>query len=171
MTAELFVKLASKLYADRVRLGDFPYDDAYSTAFDCGSRLSFSGDESSGDGGAKLDSQPVTEDDVLDIAVQTSNGIHPMGLNDNLPSAWHADQMQNISGQGRKSTTHDSNPYAILDDSPEDAGSGVEDSAMEKDPNPAQWIPQMTNIFWGRYTNKLRVNASQGGVCDLNEEC
>jgi hypothetical protein len=158
MTAELFVKLASKLYADRLRLGDSP--------------PSLSEDEpGGGDGGVKLDSQPFTESDPLDLSVQTSNAVHSMGgLSDNLPSAWHAAEMQKLNSQMQKSNVRDCNPYAVLENSAEETDSGVEDSGMEEDPTPAQWIPPMTSIFWGRYANKLRVNASQDGVCDLNEE-
>ncbi|KUJ19557.1 CAF1-domain-containing protein [Mollisia scopiformis] len=32
-----------------------------------------------------------------------------------------------------------------------------------------QWLPRMSSKFWKKYVNKLRVNSSEGGVCDLAE--
>lgn len=32
-----------------------------------------------------------------------------------------------------------------------------------------QWLPKMSNKFWAKYVNKLRVSASEEGVCDLAE--
>ncbi|KAK0128249.1 hypothetical protein ONS95_000226 [Cadophora gregata] len=63
-----------------------------------------------------------------------------------LPPAWHANQLN-------------TNPYAALSlDSPE-----------EKEKDSKQWLPPFEHKFWDIYVNKLRVNASEGGVCDLAE--
>lgn len=32
-----------------------------------------------------------------------------------------------------------------------------------------QWLPNMSSKFWAKYVNKLRVNSSEEGVCDLAE--
>ena len=32
-----------------------------------------------------------------------------------------------------------------------------------------QWMPRIDSGFWDEYVNKLRVNASDKGVCDLEE--
>lgn len=32
-----------------------------------------------------------------------------------------------------------------------------------------QWLPKIDSSFWDEYANKLRVNASDKGVCDLEE--
>lgn len=34
-------------------------------------------------------------------------------------------------------------------------------------PKNEQWIPRMSSKFWTNYVNKLRVNGSDVGVCDL----
>lgn len=158
MTAELFVKLSAKIYADRKRNEEFEYDSdtslTYSTALEkSNSPNSLSEDESTG-GGAKLYSQS-NEGDLLDLSAQTTHATHSLSLADNLPSKWHADQLQKLN-------LNDCNPYSVL----QNAG---EDSGVEDDLKPRQWIPRMENSFWDLYANKLRVNASDGGVCDLNE--
>lgn len=65
---------------------------------------------------------------------------------DDAPPGWHARQLNN--------------PYAVLS----------LDSGNEKDnSNPKQWLPAFNNKFWDIYVNKLRVNASETGLCDLAE--
>lgn len=32
-----------------------------------------------------------------------------------------------------------------------------------------QWLPRMSSKFWDKYINKLRVSATEVGVCDLAE--
>jgi poly(A)-specific ribonuclease len=46
-----------------------------------------------------------------------------------------------------------------LDDSPD----------AEGEVKTQQWLPKMGSKFWANYVNKLRVNASEEGVCDLAE--
>lgn len=65
---------------------------------------------------------------------------------DENPPAWHAKQLNlsahldvSINGKGKGSLT------------------------------PKQWLPSFNSKFWDPYINKLRVNASEGGVCDLAE--
>ena len=70
----------------------------------------------------------------------------PNSMKDDLPPAWHAKQL---------------NPFAVLGDYGEDLPA---ESKLQ------QWIPPMSSSFWNIYVNKLRVNASEGGICDLNEE-
>ena len=166
MTAELFVKLSSNIYADRKRHEDFDSDSdgslPYYLANEHSSLSSPSEDELSG--GAKLSSYS-SEGDLLDLSVQTSVGTHSMAMNDNLPSSWHASQLQKLN-------MNDCNPFSVLQnagDAGDGAGSGAEDLGMEEG-KPRQWIPKMESSFWRLYANKLRVNASEGGVCDLNEQ-
>jgi DNA polymerase III epsilon subunit-like protein len=55
-------------------------------------------------------------------------------------------------------------PNAIyINDTDEAAAAGATDHQVQ------QWIPDMKNPFWNAFVNKLRVNAVQGGVCDLAE--
>jgi poly(A)-specific ribonuclease len=46
--------------------------------------------------------------------------------------------------------------------------SGSSKTVAFADQEPSQWIPDMDNPFWDVYANKLRVNAAEGGVCDLD---
>jgi poly(A)-specific ribonuclease len=165
MTAELFVKLSSKIYTDRKRHEIFDSDTdislTYSTALEKSTPPNYylSEDESIS-GGAKLDSQS-SEGNLLDLSIQTSNGAQSMSMSDNFPPSWHVDQLQ-------KFTLDDSNPFSVLQDSGEGAGSSAEDSGMEDQLKPSQWIPRMQSSFWDLYANKLRVNASDAGVCSLD---
>lgn len=167
MTAELFVKLSFKIYADRKRHEDFDSDpdgsSPYYLANEHSSLHSPSGQELNG--GARL-STHSSEGDLLDLSVQTSVGTHSMAMNDNLPSSWHANQQQKLN-------MNDCNPFSVLqnaDNAGEANGSEDEDSGMEHEGRLTQWIPKMESSFWDLYANKLRVNASEGGVCDLNEQ-
>jgi hypothetical protein len=73
-----------------------------------------------------------------------------MVMEDNLPPSYHAKLL---------------NPSAItLQDNDEDT------DAVRREPVVRQWIPQMEHPFWGPYVNKLRVNAAEGGVCELAAE-
>ena len=78
-------------------------------------------------------------------------------LLDHLPPEWHAKQLNNrfaalaVVGIG-------------------DVGSGSSGGAtVEREGGLEQWIPKMSHSFWDIYANKLRVNASEGGVCDLED--
>jgi DNA polymerase III epsilon subunit-like protein len=73
-----------------------------------------------------------------------------MVMQDNLPPAYHAKLLD---------------PSAItLQDNDEDT------NAVRQEPFVQQWIPGMEHLFWGPYVNKLRVNAAEGGVCELAAE-
>lgn len=160
MTAELFIKLSSKVYADRKRKEIFDSDSDSSRPYYLAEQYSISEDESVG--GAKLNPDS-SEEDLLDQPVQTSAATHSMPIEDNLPPAWHAKQLQTL-------TINDSNPFAVLEDSVEGTGSGADDSSKDEESVPTQWIPRMESSFWDLYANLLRVNASDKGVCDLSEE-
>jgi hypothetical protein len=77
------------------------------------------------------------------------DGFSSHGMSDDLPPERHATQLNRLA-----------NPYSILDDELED---------NTPTPTSKQWIPSMESSFWDIYANKLRVNASKGGVCDLEE--
>ncbi|PQE32278.1 CAF1 family ribonuclease protein [Rutstroemia sp. NJR-2017a WRK4] len=51
---------------------------------------------------------------------------------------------------------------------PKTKRSGNSKAVAFADQEPLQWIPDMDNPFWDVYANKLRVNAAEGGVCDLD---
>lgn len=67
------------------------------------------------------------------------------------PAAWHERQ---LNGRNR-------NLFSVL--------ANVDDSAREEEDPTTQWLPPFEHAFWEVYMNKLRVNASEGGVCDLAE--
>jgi poly(A)-specific ribonuclease len=166
MTAELFVKLSSKIYTDRKRHEIFDSDSdtslTYSTALDKSTTPNFylSEDESIG-GGANLDSQS-SDGNLLDLSDQNSNVGQSMSMSDNLPPSWHVNQLQNFN-------LDNSNPFSVLQDAGDGVGSGTEDSGTEDELKPSKWIPRIQSSFWDLYANKLRVNASDAGVCNLDD--
>jgi hypothetical protein len=151
MTAELFVKLSSKLYADRKHLLQDPDTESeYGSNPDPQTYQLSSSEDDSEPGGALL----------LDFTNHDPNGtIHPAeGLvtvmgDDHLPPAYHERQLQLAGGHNR---------FATLSDLGETLPDGPEL------PKPKQWIPTWDSSFWDIYVNKLRVNATEFGVCDLN---
>lgn len=74
-------------------------------------------------------------------------------MGDHLPPAWHERQLQLNGGKNRFATLID-----LGDDLPDEPRS----------PQPKQWIPEWDRSFWDIYVNKLRVNAAESGVCDLD---
>lgn len=124
MTAELFIKLTSKLYADRKPLLS-PVESDESDDY-------FSPDEDGG--GAALNGRSDSIGGSLD-AIQPPESL----------------------------TKQLSNRFAAL------ANRGPDDRSCSEPEieGPKQWIPDITDSFWDTYVNKLRVNASEGGVCDL----
>ena len=205
MTAHLFAKISTNLFAkrkltedfDAVVDGDSDEDDeqelddgddgedddendlTYHTAFEDSSISSKTGSDADFDGGAKLIPRTPEDDllgsadetnthgnssvelckDNLSTSGKTSNSDHKDPMSDNLPPSWHADQMQN-------SNLDDNNPYAVLTAVDEDDGSRASSASLH---DGQQWIPKMSSSFWRIYINKLRVNACESGVCDLNE--
>jgi poly(A)-specific ribonuclease len=141
MTAELFVKLTAKLHNTHKNLTTTPYSTTTSTEL---ADSSSSDSESTSGGGAPINlTSPSTTNG------QSHSAFKLTSLTDNLPPAWHAKQL---------------NRYAVLQhDNNEEA------EAEAEEPNPKQWIPSMRNAFWDAYVNKLRVNAIDGGICDLGE--
>jgi poly(A)-specific ribonuclease len=137
MTAELFVKLTAKLYTTHKHLSGTSSPSS-ETSIELAYSSSSDSDSASG-GGASIN--------PLSTSTNGHSAFNLTTLTDNLPPAWHARQL---------------NPFAVLQhDNDEDA----EIEAAE--PKPRQWIPSMRNPFWDMYANKLRVNAIEGGVCDL----
>jgi hypothetical protein len=70
-----------------------------------------------------------------------------MIMQDNLPPSYHAKLLNRTA--------------TVLYDNDEDA------RAAQQEPVVQQWLPHMDHLFWGSYVNKLRVNAVEGGVCEL----
>jgi hypothetical protein len=73
--------------------------------------------------------------------------LAPITMQDNLPPSYHARQL---------------NGSAItLQDNDAEAEAAQQEAVVQ------QWIPHFNHPFWGLYVNKLRVNAVEGGVCQL----
>ncbi|KAG4430903.1 hypothetical protein IFR05_013615 [Cadophora sp. M221] len=74
---------------------------------------------------------------------------------DDAPPGWHA---RKLNAKANANT----NPYAVL---------GLDfDKENDKDSaGSRQWLPAFNHKFWDIYVNKLRVNASETGFCDLAE--
>jgi len=138
MTAELFVKMSSQLYAERKHLiDDRDTDEESDTAAE---DLSYSADDDE-PGGVLL----TLADDS-----KASNTL----MGDDLPPAWHERQLQGLA----------TNRFTTL----MDLGEAL--PGVPQDPKPKQWIPSFENSFWDLYMNKLRVNAAEVGVCDLDSD-
>ncbi|TVY41998.1 Poly(A)-specific ribonuclease [Lachnellula subtilissima] len=131
MTAELFVKLTAKLYSERKHQTPFSDDSS-----DNSEQISLDDDS----GGANLNGS------------SSSSSEH--SILDNLPSEWHAKQLNNRFAALAAAVSISS----VASGSDVEAEGGLE-----------QWIPKISHSFWDVYANKLRVNASEGGVCDLED--
>lgn len=144
MTAEVFTKLAMRLY------------------------------EASGAWGN-------SGDDLIDVSAVGEN-VNPTAAG--LPIEYLASQMQTVNLRKSSKTTNGkligskvSNIYDLLDqDDPGDmADISESDTSREVSPekqkksSSRQWLPGIENPFWDKYKNKLRVNAAEVGVCDLNQ--
>ena len=127
MTAELFIKLSAKLYAQRKhKLPDTDDSD------DSSDYLSLDEDT----GGAALVNNNSSEESLLD----------------HLPPEWHTKQLNNrFAALSVVQTKENGSEETVKGDSVQ------------------QWLPKISHPFWDKYINKLRVNASEGGVCDLED--
>lgn len=168
MTAELFVKLSAQLFAEQTDL------DQYVDVVKVNSREteSFSSssddDDQEGSGGASLG----TPSSNINLEIKP-----PTSVDANRPAYWHAMKLNNPGSN----ILQNRNPFSVL--KVEYAGQpgarrlGTEESIKEEkkrkkvafpDQVPKQWIPPTADSFWDPYRNKLRVNAVEGGVCDLD---
>jgi poly(A)-specific ribonuclease len=105
------------------------------------------------------DSEQISLDDESGGAVLNGGGSNSSedSLLDHLPPEWHAKQLNNRFAA-----------LAVIGE----VGSGNSGGATvgaEPEGGPEQWIPKMSHPFWDIYANKLRVNASESGVCDLED--
>jgi poly(A)-specific ribonuclease len=154
MTAELFVKLAAKLYIQRVADGELlaPTEPK--------AKLSKpDSDSTDSEGGVSLyppynhlGSLLIHNKGELEATSFTENS----SFADEHPPAWHAAK---LNGNAKP---YSKNIYTVLEDFAK-----PNDEKNESDIK--QWIPAFDEPFWKVYTNKLRVNAAEGGVCDLAE--
>ncbi|KAF7857284.1 hypothetical protein EAF04_009525 [Stromatinia cepivora] len=143
MTAELFVKLSAQLYAEQTDLNQ--YENKTQVNY---SEIEYDSDSDSddqeGSGGAPLVS-PLSNPPI--ITAKLNSDAH-------RPGDWHAMQLNN--------------PFSALNVE----YVRKEDKKRKKvafgDQMPRQWIPGLEESFWEVYRNKLRVNAVEGGVCDLS---
>jgi poly(A)-specific ribonuclease len=127
MTAELFVKLSAKLYAQRRhKLPDSDDSDDFSDYLSLDEDI----------GGAALVNNNSSEESLLD----------------HLPPEWHAKQLNNRFAALAVARTNENGSKETV------KADGVQ-----------QWLPKISHSFWDKYINKLRVNASEGGVCDLED--
>lgn len=143
MTAELFVKLSSKLYQERK--ATLEPDSASPTS---------STDDNSDLGGVSLD--PNRERGLLS---ESDSEEH-------LPIAWLARKLQGNSFNLLLDHKDED------DDNEGDLGSGFGDGEAKGSANGGrgddEWfMPASHSSFWDAYKNKLRVMAVEGGVCDL----
>lgn len=158
MTAELFVKLTAKLYADIKNLLRDPESEPDSETYfepnpDPESSSSPENSPYSSDSGGVLI-------DFSGNAPPNTNSLPAAEylatiICDDLPPAWHEQKLQILGGRNR---------FATLADLGETLPAGP------VEPKPKQWIPKWESSFWDLYVNKLRVNAAEHGVCDLNSE-
>ena len=120
MTAELFVKLAAKLYSERKPMLDSSDDDL----------------SSQDSGGALVDLRTPPSKNSAALPYQFRELQHDAG-----------------------------NPFALLAQLEDDQADETLD--FETSSSGQQWLPHIESRFWDLYRNRLRVNAIEGGVCDL----
>jgi poly(A)-specific ribonuclease len=150
MTAELFVKLSAKLYAEnrplektngkenghlcRTETMDKQRARTYSTSSDSesseGAEIHYSRD-----GELLIEFSPVNE--------ARSSDLH-------RPAEWHSRELQRLN-----INENDKEKFSTLDEQ------------LSTRSIPVQWLPANNNLFWKAYLNRLRVNAVSGGVIPL----
>lgn len=151
MTAELFVKLTAKLYAERrPTLKDVDEDPA-----------------SENDSEEEADCMTFSDDDDDDSEASPTGGVPLFS-----PNPFQALEVKPIKTKPKgkpKPKIKKDMPWQyyerLLNDGP-----GTKEN--ENDPDPIeteQFIPAMTKSFWDIYVNKLRVTGTASGVCDLAE--
>jgi poly(A)-specific ribonuclease len=153
MTAELFVKLTAKLYAQRVADGELEASLEPKTK-----SLKFDSDSTDSEGGVslyppygRLGRLPLREKGGLKANAITETAS---SFQDEEPPAWHAAKLNGDAKPYLKSL------FVVIDEIPKP-------NVVKKELDMKQWIPAFDEPFWEVYTNKLRVNAAEGGVCDL----
>ncbi|KAM3070140.1 hypothetical protein ACMFMG_003825 [Clarireedia jacksonii] len=149
MTAELFTKLSAKLYAENGA-------DYIDHEDDLGGSESSSYDEDDV-GGAPLLS-PTSNPTPPGLPTQNPDKSHH-------PAAWHSLQLNKFAVLSVEDPEPEPKPKRLLSRNNRSSSSKTVAFA---DHEPAQWIPDMDNPFWDVYANKLRVNAAEGGVCNLD---
>jgi hypothetical protein len=154
MTAELFVKLAAKLYVQRVADGELTAPTEPKAKFS-----KSDSDSADSEGGVslyppynRLSSLLIREKGDLEATSLTETS----SFADEHPPAWHAAK---LNGNAKP---YSKNIYTVLENFAKPNG---EKNASDI----KQWIPAFDEPFWDVYTNKVRVNAAEGGVCDLAE--
>jgi hypothetical protein len=154
MTAELFVKLTAKLYTQRVADGELPAPTEPKAKFS-----KSDSDSTDSEGGVSL-YPPYNNLGSLFIRekgdLKATNLAETTSFADEHPPAWHAAK---LNGNAK---SYSKNIYTVLEDFAKPNGEKNESDIK-------QWIPAFDEPFWEVYTNKLRVNAAEGGVCDLAE--
>jgi hypothetical protein len=186
MTAKVFVKLASKLDAERsAALGSESSED------DCGvsNQLSKSKFSSRFSTGTRFDQLEVEGDNDEgpreDSSLERGNGGIFVGqnrpecevslLDDDIPDGFKL--VASKHAHLRPQAPHQATMGLLSKDStgvPSDS-SGSQYLSGQKEvlhqvPDPLehkQWIPPIRSSFWRAYSNKLRVNRIETGICDL----
>ncbi|KAL3424991.1 caf1 family ribonuclease [Phlyctema vagabunda] len=135
MTAELFVKLAAKIYSEQT---DPELSPAGSDSEDDESDEDYNGSQDRNTehtGGVRLNAPDTNDTDD--------------SASDNALPAWHA--------------ALENNPFmALVMESEQAKRSAGGTEEIE------QWLPDLDSWFWRIYSNKLRVNSVEGGVCHLS---
>ncbi|EKD18361.1 uncharacterized protein L3040_006764 [Drepanopeziza brunnea f. sp. 'multigermtubi'] len=90
-------------------------------------------------------------------------------LGGHQPPAWHAAKLNGGKKKSKSKSKINSNSSNISTSNPFSVLLNSKDDDDTDESNPKQWLPSFEDKFWHIYMNKLRVNASEGGVCDLEE--
>ncbi|CAD6505427.1 BgTH12-00918 [Blumeria graminis f. sp. triticale] len=140
MTAELFVKLSASICSSNKLTSPIAASESRSQANSDTSRLNSVGFPSS-------DNSEASSHEATESLLGPKNTLTAQELS---------------TGSKAQNTLVYSNPYAILED--------VEDRERLSETGQAscnQWLPEFSSDFWKIYSNKLRVNAIESGICDL----
>lgn len=155
MTAELFVKLAAQLYYQtQLAKHQRPANDNTSPGAKTVEMLTKLGNpptisnDSGSDTGSGSDNDSEGGSGGAPLNPPDTNGMFSSrdSVNGDSPHSANLHALQLDKGEGQ---------WGKADEAPS--------------PKLEQWLPAMDDEFWDKYTNKLRVTAIEGGVCDLTE--
>lgn len=159
MTADLFVKLTAKLYAQNVKdneesisndINGVAYSDSESSDSESGGGvLLFAGRD-----GSHIIKPSISIKITEPVKSSHPNRHAPVLHASQLNTGYKGNILSNDEGGKRSDKT----------------GAPSQTIASNRHLESKQWLPPMEDPFWTIYINKLRVYGCESGVCDLEQK-
>jgi hypothetical protein len=170
MTAKVFVKLAAKLDAERRAVLGFeseeedngvsiqPAKSKRSCRFSTGTR--FDQLEVEGDNDESPSEDPLPDKGNSSVPVGQTRPEHEASLlDDDIPDGFKLVASRQAHLRPQAPNQSSVIPPSMQNETPTETSSYLEYK---------QWIPPIRSSFWKVFTNKLRVNRIETGICDLS---